>query len=104
MGFPPNVMLMSHMEETKVVFQKGTTSIQEILLIEIKTYFDQRCLGMDYFFATQQVLSWMDVLQKYLMNILVDYITGDIRGEGDGSGFYSGSLGVKEDEYDASET
>ena len=78
-GLPPHVVPMAHMEEMKMKFQKEMMKVQEILLVEIQTKFYQWCLGMDGFFETQQVLTWMEVLEKDVMNRLGYKTAGAVR-------------------------
>ena len=64
-------------------------TIQVTFLIEIRTKFYQCCLGIYGFFDIHQFLRWMNVLQKYVMNRLVDDITEGIRVVGGGDIFES---------------
>ena len=49
--------------------------------------------------STHRFLTWMEVFKKYLMNILVDKMIGEIRGVSGGDGFKYGLLSWREDNY-----
>ena len=64
-------------------------TIQVTVLIEIRTKFYQCCLCIYGLFDIHQFLTWMNLLQKYVMNRLVDDITEGIRVVGGGDIFES---------------
>ena len=74
-------------------------NMQETIMVEIKTKFYQRHSGSDCLFDIHQVLTRMEVLGKYIMNRLVDNITGGVI-VGVGGRFESGLLWWRLDEYD----
>ena len=64
-------------------------------MIEIQTKFYHRCLGVDGFLDTQQVLHGMQLFKKDAMNRLGDNMPGSIRVVGGGGGFSSTLLGQR---------